>query len=97
MRVDSVGIYNNRGLVQNKANNNVPPKSVGKAKTQPAAEPQRAQKLDFTKLAENINQLSSAELNQINKLFGQVDLDALKGADNSKVDDSPGQFVDIIV
>lgn len=97
MRVDSVGIYNNRGFVQNKANNVVPRKSVKSEKSQTASKPQKAQKLDFSKLAENINQLSSAELNQINKLFGQVDLSALKGADNSKVDDRPGQLVDIVV
>lgn len=97
MRVESVGVYNNRGLVQNKAKTEVPPKDVKAENTQPSTETQTAQKLNFSKLAENINQLSSAELNQINKLFGQVDLNSLSSDSKKSIDQGPGQFVDIVV
>ena len=97
MRVDSAGIYNSRGLVQNRPNNVNPQKSGGVAKTSKPTTTEKTQKFVMPKLAESLNQLSSAELNQINKLFGQVDLSSLSGTDNSTVEDRPGRLVDIVV
>ena len=97
MKINSAGIYNNRGLVPNRANNTAPPKNPEAGSKQASSKPQQAQKIDFSKLVENMNRLSTAELNQINKLFGQVDLEALTKSGNGKVDDRPGQLVDIVV
>ena len=97
MRVDSTGIYNSRGLVQNRPKNLIPQRNTEVNKAQATGKADKPQKFVLPKLAENLNQLSSAELNQINKLFGQVDLSSLNTTDKAKLDDRPGQIIDIVV
>jgi hypothetical protein len=96
MRIDSTGIYNNKGLVQNKNGKN------GLSKSAAIKNNIAANKLDFQRMMSSsktteTGQLSTAESSQIKQLFGQFDVSALKNVNNSNLDDGPGQFVDIVI
>jgi hypothetical protein len=96
MRIDSVGLYNNRGLVQNKNARNAMAKNVA-AQNKIAAQSEFKQTLSSAKATTATDQLTAAESSQIKQLFGQFDSSALKDVNNRNLDDSPGQFIDIVV
>jgi hypothetical protein len=96
MRIDSIGIYNNKGLVQNKNGKNGLPKSAAIQNNIAANKPDFQQVMSSSKTAET-GRLSAAESSQIKQLFGQFDVSALKNINNSNLDDGPGQFIDIVV
>jgi hypothetical protein len=98
MRIDSTGLYNNRGLTPGKPKVQTPSKTAEPARVIKKSELQSQQKVVSSFKPELLAQLSLEESDQIKKLFGQFDLATLSGSKNTNdIDDSPGQFVDIIV
>ena len=98
MRVDSVGIYNDRGLVPNR---NLPgiPENINKPRaTGSDIQIKAGQKLSIPSETKAVNLLSSDESAQIRRLFGQFDLAAIsRSGKATEVDTRPGRFVDITV
>lgn len=106
MKIESVGIYNNRGLLPGKANPEISRKAAETTKIIKSGELKSQQKVTSSIKPEVFSQLSSAESTQIKKLFGQFDLTTLSqegrlSPSNSKkvsnIDERPGRFIDIIV
>lgn len=97
MRVDSIGIYNNRGFIQARTVNSPPARDGKVGEGQTNNQPQPSRKSTISRIAESLNQLSQAELQQINELFGQINLSALGKSDNIPGDSRPGQLVDIVI
>jgi hypothetical protein len=95
MRIDSVGIYNNRGLIQNKSNQgaaNTAKTDIKNIKSQLLQQTGATGQLSSTKL------LSTAESAQIKHLFGKFNLSELSQTDkNPGLDNRPGQFIDIVI
>ena len=98
MRIDSIGMYDNRGLVPNKNF----PEATGNINKTKAAKP--AAKTDVTRKVVLANKqaltdtLSIDESSQIKQLFGKFDLNALsQSAKPSEIDSRPGRFIDITV
>ena len=98
MRIDSTGLYNNRGLLPGKANAESSRRAAEPAKVIKKSELKSQQKVVSSFKPELFAQLSLEESDQIKKLFGQFDLATLSGSKKADdIDDRPGQFVDIIV
>ncbi|MCP4583198.1 MAG: hypothetical protein GY839_16440 [candidate division Zixibacteria bacterium] len=98
MRIDSIGMYNNRGLVPSKSF----PKAAGNVSKPKAAEPTAQagaiQKVAVANKQAIMDTLSIDESAQIRQLFGKFDLEALsQSAKSSDVDSRPGRFIDITV
>jgi hypothetical protein len=95
MRIDSVGIYNNRGLIQDKSNQ----KSININKPDTKnIKPEISPKTTMTGQVQPAKLLSSAETAQIKQLFGKFKLSEL--SQTNKIPDignRPGQFIDIVV
>jgi hypothetical protein len=95
MRIDSVGIYNNRGLIQNKSNQG----SANAAKPDARNIKSRTlQKTSKTNTMQPAKLLSSAETAQIKELFGKFNLSELSQTNKApEIENRPGQFIDIVV
>ena len=92
MRIDSVGIYNNRGLIQNKSNQGIA--NVNK----PNAKNIKPETLQSTGRLQSAKLLSAAESAQIKQLFGKFNLSELSQTGNTKdIENRPGQFIDIVI
>jgi len=96
MRIDSIGIYNNRGLIQNKSNSVASAKSTVVNKTAQTEQTTAVFKIASKEAVASSN-LSEAESSQIKQLFGQFDVSALNQVNGRKSNDGPGQFIDITV
>jgi len=95
MRIDSVGIYNNRGLVQNKGNQGIA--NITKPNTK-NIKPESLQKTSMTGKLQSTKLLSAAESAQIKQLFGKFNLSELSQTNKTpEIENRPGQFIDIIV
>lgn len=98
MRIDSAGIYTNRGLIQGKA---FPPKTdqmQGIKSTEAKNQSVQTQKTSKPWQPVNFCSLSAEESAKISHLFGQFDPSALSLPKSvSGMDKRPGIFVDIMV
>jgi len=95
MRIDSVGIYNNRGLIQNKSNQGIADI------TKPDAKNIKLETLQKTSMAGKLQStrlLSAAESAQIKQLFGKFNISELSQTNKiPEIENRPGQFIDIVV
>lgn len=103
MRINSLGLYTNRGLIQG----NIQPQNIEPPRLKPVKTLNPSElKSDIEKAGNIVSPavLSSAESAQIKKLFGHFDISVLteqyqKEINNRALDKNahPGRFVDIIV
>lgn len=101
MRIDSLGLYTNQGLIQGK----VQPQNIDQPKHVKTWKPPRL-KPDADKIDNVVSSalLSSAESNQIKKLFGHFDVSVLTEQYQKEIsskapgkDVPPGSIIDIVV
>jgi len=95
MRIDSVGIYNNHGLIQNKSSQG--PANIAKPDVKDI-KPKMLQPTAVTGQLSSSKLLSTAESAQIKQLFGKFNLSELSQSNkNPGIENRPGQFIDIVV
>ncbi len=98
MRIDSAGIYTNRGLIQGKAFPAKPNQMQGIKPTEVKNQSVQTQKTSKPWQPVDFSSLSSEESAKISHLFGQFDPSALSLPESvSGMDKRPGIFVDIVV
>jgi len=103
MRINSLGLYTNRGLIKD----NIQPQNIEPSRSKPVKTWNPPELKSDVEKAGNIVSpavLSPAESTQIKKLFGQFDISVLtdqyqKEITNRVLDKNahPGRFVDIVV
>lgn len=97
MRIDSAGIYTNRGLIQGKAFPEKPNQMQGIKSTDVKNQTVQTQKISKPWQPVDFSSLSAEESAKISHLFGQFDPSALSLPKSvSGMDMRPGIFVDII-
>ncbi|OQX92271.1 MAG: hypothetical protein B6D58_03805 [candidate division Zixibacteria bacterium 4484_95] len=101
MRIDSLGLYTNKGLIKDK----IQSQTVDKAKSVKVWKPTRL-KPDPDRMDDIVPSalFSSAESNQIRKLFGNFDVSVLTKQYQKEIssrgpgkDILPGSFIDVVV